>query len=79
MDFYLHHCDYTTIKATIGLKNGFILTMGKVSNSKNLFLNCSSSPSYIIAFLYVQVHKLTISSIITSLSTKGEETSNFKE
>ena len=36
MDSYLHHCDYT-IKATIGLKNGFFLTIGKVSNSKKPF------------------------------------------
>ena len=42
MDSYLHHCDYT-IKATIGLKNGFFLTMGKVSNSKNAFSESSSS------------------------------------
>ena len=44
IDSYSYLCDYA-IKATIGLKNGFFLTMGEVSNSKNaiiLLLNSSS-------------------------------------
>ena len=35
MDSYLHHCD-STIKLQL-VKNGFFLTMGKVSNKKKAF------------------------------------------